>query len=265
MKKIYLILLLLQFTVGSAYSQHHFILGVGKSRNNIKTDELNSFANTFNDYHKGNGFIPLNNFKPTMEPLNFSGGYRYMKNNGFSLGFIYMYSKDKQDNSTTLISKTGYDFNYSAKNHDFIFEMGYNIGGLITINALGSLDMRFNNMQIWKVYANGDRSMGYENDLPGHYQTLTTHLDVGGSIGLKLWKFYIPLRVTYGMPLFSDGSSGFIDYDTKRFRNNEIPKDYRPWAEKPMEYDSENIISQNQFVGIRVHLGIEFMIPLGGK
>lgn len=262
MKKINLICLLTLITSAS-YSQHRFILGIGKSQNTIKTGELNSFASTFNEYHQGNGFIPLSDFKPKMQPLNFSGGYRYMKNNGFSLGMIYMYSKDQQDNSTTLISKTGYDFHYSAKNHDFMFEIGYNIGGVITINGLGSLGIRNNTMQIWKVYANGNRSFGYENDLPGHYQTLTTHLDVGGSVGLKLWHFYIPLRVTYGMPIFSDGSSGFIDYDTQRFRSNELPKDYIKWATKPMEYDSKNIISQNEFTGMRIHLGIEFMIPLG--
>lgn len=265
MKKLYHFLLLICITT-SSYAQHHFILGVGKSRNNIKTDELNSFTSTFNDYHKGNGFVPLNNFKATMEPLNFSGGYRYMKDNGFSLGMIYMYSKKTQQNQTTLMSKTGYEFNYKGYSNDFIFELGYSIGGIITINALGSLGISNNHMQIWKVYANGDKSLGAENDLPGHYKAVTTHADLGGSIGLKLWKFYFPLRVTYGMPVFSKGELGMTDFDrTHRYRNNEMPKDYKQWATNAMDYDPDNFISGDQFTGIRIHLGVEFMIPLGGK
>ncbi|WP_461485787.1 hypothetical protein, partial [Pedobacter sp.] len=166
---------------------------------------------------------------------------------------------------TTLALKSGYDFNYRAKNHDFIFELGYNIGGVLSINGVFGMGIRGNAMEVWKVYANGDRSFGYENDITGHYKTNSFTMDYGGSVGLKLWKFYVPIRVTYGSALFNKGESVLMDYSTNRYRINEFPHDFKQWIGSNTTYDETNSIGQNEFVGMKISVGLEFMIPLGKK
>lgn len=186
-----------------------------------------------------------------------------MGKKGFNLAMIYMYSKNGYDNHSTLAQKSGYELNYKAKNHDFIFEMGYNIGGLVVINGIFGMGIRTNSIDMWKVYANGDKSFGYENDITGHYKAPSFTTDLGGSIGLKLWKFYIPLRVTYGTALFSSSESVLTDFDTNRYRSSEFPNDFKQWINSNTTYDENNKIGQKEFVGMKISVGLEFMIPLG--
>lgn len=264
MKKLYFLFIL--YLLGfCSFAQHHLIVGVNGTQHDIKTAKLNNFVSTFNSYYQANGFVPLTDFSSKMRGLGFSTGYRLMGKEGFNLGMIYMFSKNGQDNSTTLATKSGYDFNYRAKNHDFIFELGYNIGGLFTINGVFGMGIRGNAMEVWKVYANGDRSFGYENDITGHYKTNSFTMDYGGSVGLKLWKFYVPIRVTYGSALFNKGESVLMDYSTNRYRSNEFPHDFKQWINSNTTYDETNSIGQNEFVGMKISVGLEFMIPLGKK
>lgn len=265
MKKIYYTFLLQLCCIGT-YAQHHLVLGLSGTQHQIKTGELNNFVSTFNDYYQANGFKPLSDFKANMQGIGFSAGYRLTAPNSFSLAMLYMFSKNAQDNHTTLALKSGYELNYRAKNHDFIFELGYNIGGLVILNGVFGIGMRSNTMQVWKVYANGDKSLGYENDINGHYQTPSFTMDYGGSIGLKLWRFYIPVRVTYGSTMFGKNSESILtDFDTNRYRSNEFPKDYKLWLSSNTSYDETNSIGQNEFVGMKISVGVEFMIPLGKK
>ena len=123
MKKIFYTFLL-QLCCFGTYAQHHLILGLSGTQHQIKTGELNNFANTFNSYYQGNGFKPLNDFKANMQDVGFTAGYRLMRSNSFSLAMLYMFSKNAQDNSTTLIQKSGYEFNYKAKKPRFYFRDG---------------------------------------------------------------------------------------------------------------------------------------------
>jgi hypothetical protein len=244
-----------------ANAQHKIIVGGGTALNSFKTTELNSFIHSFNAYFDAPNFVPFDEFNSKMQSISGKIGYRYFPYSGLTFGMHYAFGKGQNSNHSTLAVKSGYELLHKVKRNDFGFEVGrnqrfFNLSGLMGINSATHA------IQIWKVYANGDKSMGYEDDLNGNYVVDAYNLDIGGSLGLKLWHFYVPIQVTYGLPFFTKGNV-FVDHDTYRFRSNELPNNYGKWRQDYDKYDETNSIGNKDLVGLRVQVGLEFMIPLG--
>lgn len=244
-----------------AYAQHKIIFGAGAGMNTFKTNELNTFIHSFNDYFEAPNFVPFKDFKGSMQSISGKVGYRYLPLQGLSFGMHYAFGRGKNSNHSTLDVKSGYELLHNIKRNDFWFEVGrserfFNLSGILGINKAT------NTIQIWKVYANGDKSMGYEDDLNGNYVIDAHSLDIGGSLGLKIWRVNVPIQVTYGVPFFTKGNV-FVDHDTYRLRSNELPKDYGKWRQDYDKYDETNSIGNKELVGLRLQIGLEFMIPLG--
>ena len=243
------------------HAQHKIIFGAVAGMNTFKTKELNSFIHSFNDYFEAPNFVPFKDFKGNMHSISGKVGYRYMPSEGLSFGIHYAFGKGKNSNHSTLAVKSGYELLHQIKRNDFWFEIGrsqrfFNLSGVLGINRAS------NTIQIWKVYANGDKSMGYEDDLNGNYMLDAYSLDIGGSLGINVWRFHVPIQVTYGLPFFTKGNV-FVDHDTYRFRSNELPKDYGKWRQDYDKYDETNSIGNKELVGLRLQVGLEFMIPFG--
>ncbi|HTO17484.1 MAG TPA: hypothetical protein VLZ83_17090 [Edaphocola sp.] len=250
--------------------QISWTFGGGVIQGAINTNQLNSFAESFNDYHKGVGFKPLNDFKPKMNSLFFSTGFRYFpseKKSGITYSVLYRFNKYKQKNETTLLQGSGYDINYWAPYHDFLFELGYSIKDRVSLSAVLGLAINFHTIEIWKVYANGDRSMGNENNLPGHYVGLSTPLEYGLSAGIKLNKILIPIRITHSRSFLNvmgteDEFGVFIDYTKEyKWRSKELPLDYKKWSNERVP-PIDNGINSGALYGLRISVGIEYQLNL---
>lgn len=246
-----------QFSYGPTVS-----MGYGFEKFN--TDNINHFINTYNEFYSLGIKSPLKPFD-LMHAFHFNAGFRYMprQKSSFSWGFWYQYSYAGDKTQSKLWNNAGNRFLLEFHSHDIMAEAGYNIKGKAFIHFLTG--MLFRKIQLWShtVYPDGSLSLANEYDINGYYQNSTNGFYVGGSVGARVWHFFFPLRIFYTFPGFTD-QLPTIDYDlTNRFRQNEFPRDYQVFVNDISGTQFEtNIIPQEDFLGLRVQLGVEFMIPV---
>lgn len=248
-------------------AQSAISVGFTGTRNTINTTELNTFVESFNEYHKGDGFVPMKPFVKGMYAPGFNFGWRYLdfEKSSFYINMMMMFSWDSQKTNTTLIQKSGYDFTYRSSNIDFLFELGYSIKSRVLIGAVAGLGISDESMEIWKIYANGDRSITNENDLPGYYQGSAYPISYGAVVSLRLGKFLIPFRVMHASKAFSNTVArvGFTDYsNSSRYRSTDLPLDYGKWAHENQSVAGiDNYVDANIRTGWRFQIGVEYLIP----
>lgn len=266
MKRAFLFLLLLPCLPGlRAQFAHGPTVGFGYGINGINTEHLNQFVNSWNTYYQVGMKQPLSEYSlATLNGFTFSVGYRYMKRHrsGFSAAFNYTYGYNSNTKRTVIWSNLGNDFNLEMYNHDFNFEGGYQIKGIVFLHALLGFSLRHVNMEAYTVYADGSRSMSTEYDINGFYQTDPNTVELGASIGARVWHFFIPFRISYGIP-FNSNMLSLYDYNSNDWRAAEFPSDWGAWVSNTSGIpDDNNRIPENDFAGLRFHLGVEFMLPL---
>lgn len=258
------------FMYVESQAQHGISVGISAVRTSIHTEQMNTFFQEFNKYHDGAAFVPFKDFRSSVISPGFTGGWRFQKEGGgFSGSMLLMYGWDKQDDyNTKLIQNSGYELIYKSRNTDFILELGYNIKDRVFIHFVTGAGYSDESIAIWKVYANGDKTMTNENDLPGHYESSTGHLSFGGSLGIKIGKVYIPFRVTYAMPFmgaFTDAYEAlpFMDHSNiHKWRASEIPTNYELWVRDLPGFAQESVNKQNTVhgdfrIGWRFQIGVE--------
>jgi hypothetical protein len=258
--------LILWLTPAMVKAQKHGItVGAGYSLNTFQTENMNKLVNSFNDYYQVGLKKPFAGYDlGSMQGFNINIGYRYMKRetSGFSAYGGYMFGYSHNFNSVKIWNNTGYDMEMAFKCHDFLFEGGYQIKGKVFMHGFVGIGIRDIQVQMWKVYQDGSRSMGYEYDINGWYKTNSFSAQFGASLGFRVWHFFFPLRVGYEVPFFKDNTLQLTDFDVNRFRSHNLPNDYSLWLVSNISNDDNNRIPENDFMGLRIHFGVEFMIPL---
>lgn len=242
-----------------------FSIGFNVLRTNIHTEPLNQFAHSFNAYHQGSGFVSFKDFKNSLWAPGFNLRIRGIQlANSVALDASFMYSWDKQSNSTTLVQKSGYDLFYKSRNLDFYGDLGYDIKGYVVVGASLGIGMGFQAIEIWKTYPNGDRSITNENDLPGHYVGMAAPISGGVFVMPRLLqgRILVPVRLSYAIPLLKNNGLHFSDFSNhNRFRDNQIPLDYDEWViNKPEIHHSGRFLQADLRLGWRFQIGVEYVL-----
>lgn len=257
-----LLFCLLPLQTDAQYS-HGPVVGLGYSINGFHADGLNNFVTTYNDYYQVGMQQALNEYGfTTMNGFNFSLGWRFMKRHksGFSGDVLYTYGYNSNTKHTVLWNNTGNDFNVEFYSHDILFEAGYQIKGLFFIHGTFGFMFRHTNMEVWQIYQDGSRSMGSEYVFPGFYQADPISIELGGSFGFRAWHFFFPIRITYGLP-FIGSDLTLYDYNSNSLFPADFPRDFQVWLNSYGVINESNTIKEDDFMGLRLSFGVEFMIP----
>jgi len=266
MRKIFILCFVSCSSWIGAHAQfsHGPFVGAGYAFNGFHTDNLNNFVRTFNDYYSVGMQQAFTEYDlSTMNGFYVSMGWRLMKRHrsGFSGAVAYNYGYNSNTKRSVIWTGSGYDLNLEFYNHDFLFEGGYQVKGLFFIHALLGFSFRHTDMEVWSVYPDGSRSMGYEYDINGFYQTEAINIELGGSLGFRCWHFFFPIRISYGLPFLPVGE--LIDFDANRWRSEYFPSDYNAWVNDPAGGNEQDYrVPDADFSGLRIQFGVEFMLPL---
>lgn len=202
----------------------------------------------------------------------FSYQLRYMseKSGGLSATFGIRSGKASalERNSWSRYA-AGDRWNLWAKDVAVTMEVGITLGKKAFWNIL-STETVFRNTHLTSrsVWADGSTSMGYDHwlypqyeGINGHYQAPTIGLDLGTSVGLRLGRVLVPVRVGYMFPVF-DESQAMVDYSLdSRYRQNSLPKDFAEYNLDTMGAGADlNAIGQNTFRGLRFSFGLEYSL-----
>lgn len=244
--------------------KHNFTVGFGYSYNGFNPQNMNKFFNSFNQYYTVGMKKPFDTLSSSsFQGYQFNIGWRYFdrEKSSFSSYIGYAFGYSTNANSVKIHNNTGYDLESAFSCHDFMFEGGYQIQSRVFIHGLLGIGIRDIQAKMWKVYQDGSRSMGYEYDINGWYQTNSFSIQLGGSLGVRIWHFFIPFKIWYEVPFFSDNALSLTDFDVNRYRDNQLPNDYTQWLNSNVTIDENNRIPENDFMGLRIQTGIEFSIP----
>lgn len=267
MVKKYFYTTLLLVVVSALYTRgqnHRLTAGFGYSLHGYHAMNMNKFVNSFNTYYQVGMKKPFDNYQDyQFQGVQFNIGYRYLQFNKTSFSYYmgYSFSHSEQGNSVKIHNNTGYDLETAFSCHDFSLEAGVQIKSRFYMHGLVGLGIRDIQAKMWKVYQDGSRSMGYEYDINGWYQTNSFSWQFGGTLGFRIWHFMIPIKVWYEVPFTADNMLSLTDFDVNRYRNSELPNDYNQWLNSNVVKDENNRIPENDFMGLRIQAGIEFMIP----
>lgn len=249
----------------SAQFSHGPIIYAGYGFNGFHTGTLNNFIQSYNTYYT----IGLKEALPeysfsNMHGFNLGMGYRYMsrEKSGFVGSFMYQYGYAGNKKRSRIWNNSGSEMHLQFHTHNILFEAGYQVKGIFFMQGILGFMIRDVNLPFRTVYPDGSVSMGNEYDINGFYKVSTNSLLLGGSLGFRYWHFFFPVRIYYGIPLFTDRLP-LIDYDAFRFRQNEFPNDFNVFVNDVSGTQFEtNIVPQEDFMGLGLQFGIEFMIPI---
>lgn len=252
---------------GFSQFSHGPILGIGYGFNGFTPDSLNLFVQSYNTYYEVGMKDPLPEYNfSNMHGINVSVGYRYMKRkkSSFSGLILYQYGYSSNTKRSKIWSNLGNELNLAFNTHEILLEGGYQIKGFFYMHALFGGIIRDVGIKSYTVYPDGSRSIGKEYDINGYYSGTSTTIQVGGSLGFRVWHFFFPIRVHYGFPL-TDGVP-LVDYNADRFRQHEFPKDYVVFVSdvNGTQFETNNIPIES-FSGLRLQFGVEFMLPFFKK
>lgn len=227
-----------------------------------KSDDLNTFINTFNTYYTQNTKSAFETTSSTLTAPMLRVGYR-----GFGLlggkssfAFLYQTGNSQLKRNFTFANDLKNELDLHIRNRDILVEVGIsNPKGYI--NALMQGQFRYSKITYSTLYQDGSRSLGYEYDLNGVYELNISEIMAGISAGYRVGK-RLTIPVTVSVPAWLPGGDFIFmtDYDTSRYRSNNFPREYDLWAQDRLGVDTENGLSESTFRGIRFTIGLEYQI-----
>ncbi|MBR9921598.1 MAG: hypothetical protein GYB31_12235 [Bacteroidetes bacterium] len=266
MKKplLYFLVLLSSFPMLAQETGVHFCLRADYERSKMTGSDLNDFFNSYNAYYAG--VIPQE--FDTLSPHEFShpafgAGLRFLMgegNIGFSSGLLGTYGYAKRTRNAVFQNDIETELAMRVRDLNIQFEVGMYFFQRVFIH--GHITGRFRKTvaDLGYYYQDGSYSLGDEYDILGVYSGLTTTVDLGGSVGLKLGPVYIPVSVSFPTQFASDdGLLTLIDYDVRQIRWTDLPRDYGQWVDDPVNMDPFNdFVRMNSLQSFRINIAVEY-------
>lgn len=282
--RLILVYLLCSFVVLPAISQVIGIsIGGHYQRCGFVKDELNAAVASYNNV------LPLyanstpdkfwvQPMKPYVGNMPLTGRMFSLQARGFGKkdlgGFSWVFGiRTGKSSAATRSSKSVYnsgdEWNLWTKDITVTLSAGTTLGKHFFWNILSTETVfRTTRLHSQTIWGDGSKSSGFEhwyfqeyNGINGMYKAPFIGLDTGTEIGLKFGRILIPARIGYLFPVFSEDQP-LNDYTLDaRYRQNSFPKNFQLYIDEPMGQSEDiNAIGQNQFRGLRMSIGVEFML-----
>lgn len=231
-------------------------------------NDLNDFFRSYNDYYGASMKVPFDTLSATVfSHPSFGAGVRYASPGvvGFSTGLFVQFGRKAFTQQSQFQNDIITETSFLVKDYTYQIDVGFHVMSILFIHGLLAGHTRNATLDLGYYYQDGSYTLGNEYDILGVYSALNSTLDVGFGAMLKLGPVIIPVSISYPTNAFSDGGLiSIMDFDTHRVRWNELPRDFRTWADDPVNMDLDNGFVRGETLNsVRINVGIEIL--LGGE
>ncbi|MCB0705135.1 MAG: hypothetical protein KDC34_07485 [Saprospiraceae bacterium] len=237
-------------------------------RSTMENYDLNDFFRSYNDYYAGVIPQPFDTLLGTdFSHFGYGTGIRFYTGEvfGFAGSLFGTYGVKKESRTAIFQNDITTQADFRVRDMNIQIDLGVHIYRILFLQ--GHLTGRFRKtvLDLGYFYQDGSYSIGDEYEIIGVYSGLTTTLDVGGSVGIKLGPVFIPVSISFPTNMFSDGGLiTLLDYDKQKTRWSDLPRDYKTWADDPANVDLDNgFVRMESLQSVRINIGIEYIIGGG--
>jgi hypothetical protein len=263
MKKIYLAILF--FVIGAtqnSFGQYvfNFGFGPGVSLNKLDPTQIDTFAVSWNDYYKvglkqgyslWNSTVTSPGFEITFDGYNPSrlSGHLFV-----SIGAYW----GKQVNQSILWNNFRHELDLRYNDVPVFAGLGLQYKGFIFLDYLVGGNFRTISLTSTVTYPDGSRSMGYEMDILGYYESGSSKGHHGVGFSVKLWRLMFSARWTFPFKSKLLYETHLYDFDVNRYRSSEFPVDFRIWD--PTFSNENNMVNTNPLHKSVLNLSVKFLL-----
>ena len=237
---------------------------VGFQLESFNTTGVNTFFDTWNEHYK------LGMKQPFESVGSFSNrgidyginvvAYGDLKKTTFyaSLGVFYNQSAVKR--SSTMWNNYSNEFNLHFRDVEVPIMIGAAIKGKFTLALNADFLFRQAMLDFTTVYPDGSKSYGNDFDINGVYKVSVPDMYLGPALIIRLGRVQFPISVTFPLGMFKNNDLPLTDYDANRWRSTNFPERFDDWLTDVSGMDQENALYMNQMKGMKIMVGLEFLI-----
>lgn len=251
------LLLCLSSATASAQASGIYLTGAA-SRASYDTERLALLSETFAAYYGDRlpgavTLLPEPNVTPAF------GVTGRINVGSFAAGLDYQFAHTVNDAEAQYANGRISRVSTSVLDHIVTVEMTVDkFGPLVLGGSFGSA-FRFVGIESATIYQDGSESLGSEFRLNGIYTVPSPYFEAGIIAGLKLGdRLFVPVRVVFPMEISQDRLP-LLDFDVREM-NQMFPRDWDRWLTDSNGLDDGAVVSDRDFVGPRVQVGIELRI-----
>ena len=266
MKRTYLLIFLLfPLLTFCQNSLNGFYLRADYESSRLYTFDFNDFYRSYNDYYSQNLAQPWDTLSPAVfSHPNFGAGFRLAPGEeaGIAGGLLITYGRSKHSQSSQFNNGITLKNDFIIRDLNVQTDWGFHWNQTVFLQGHMNARIRRPTAIMGYIYQDGSYSIGDEYDILGVYKTSTVTLDLGASLGVRLGRFFIPFSVIFPTNAFSDdGLLTIMDFEKRQIRWNDLPRDYKTWADDPANIDLDNgFVRAQSFRAVRFTLGIEYRL-----
>lgn len=265
MKKIYLAFLVfsLAATQGS-YGQYtfNFSLGPGVSFNKMDPTQLDTFSASWNRYYKVNMKQDYAMWSSRTTAPGFDIAFDFYNPSKVSFHMLFSVGAywGKQVNKSILWNNYVHELDLRFNDVPVFFGLGPQFKGFLFIDYLFGADFRSTSLRSTVTYPDGSRSMGYEMDILGYYESTAPTFAHGVAVSIKIWRLMLSARWTFPLKTALNSETHLMDFDVNRYRQSEFPVNFETFSSQNLVYDEANMLNETPLNKSTLNFSLKFVI-----
>lgn len=249
-----------------AFSQNskvvNFTFGPVLNINSINTSQLDTFAISWNDYYKVDMQKGYSNFSKSFISKGFEMGFESygLANLSFHWKGSMGMNWGSQENTSLLWNNYEHSIKLKYSDVPIFGGAGIAVKGIFFLDA--SLGANFRNAVLLSTvkYPDGSRSMGYEMDILGYYESSIPKYFYGLDASLRLSRIMLTARASFPMKNKLVADNVMVDYDVNRYRQSEFPIDFRTFVYEVSAVNEANMLRATNLHSSIISLSAKILI-----
>ncbi len=265
MKKIYLAILFFLIAASNhSFAQYaiNFSFGPGVSFSKMDPTQLDTFSASWNRYYKVNMKQDYAMWNSTTTTPGFEVAFDFYNPSKVSFHMLFSVGAywGKQVNKSILWNNYVHELDLRFNDVPVMFGMGPQIKGFLFIDYLFGAQFRTTSLKSTVTYPDGSRSMCYEMDILGFYESTAPTFAHGVAVSVKIWRLMVSARWTFPIKTALNSETHLMDFDVNRYRQSEFPVNFETFSNNTLVYDEANMLNETPLHKSILNLSLKFVI-----